>query len=84
MLHRRAEMPYTIYRIPYTIVRGYRDRTGSLQYYLGVGFEKIFDLKFENFSIFRIFLHSKIVSNSNRIFLDVRRAYVESRTFLLT
>jgi hypothetical protein len=48
---------------------------------LGVGFEKIFDSKFENFSVFRIFLHLKIVLNSNRIFLDVRRAYVESRTF---
>jgi hypothetical protein len=51
---------------------------------LGVGFKKIFDSKFDNFSVFRIFLHSKIVSNSNRIFLDVRRAYVEPRTFLLT
>jgi hypothetical protein len=51
--------------------------------YIGVGLEKIFDSKFENFSVFRIFLHSKIVSNSNRIFLDVRRAYAESRSFLL-
>ena len=39
-------------------------------YPLGVGFEKIFDLKFENFSVFRIFFHSKIDSNSNRIFFD--------------
>ncbi len=43
------------------------------------------NIRFEirKFSVFRIFLHSKIVSNSNRIFLDVCRAYVESRTFLL-
>ncbi len=38
---------------------------------VGVGFEKIFDSKFENFCVFRIFLLSKIVSNSNRIFLDI-------------
>ncbi len=48
--------------------------SGALQLFsVGVGFKKIFDSKFENFTVFQIFLHSKIVSNLNRIFLDVRR-----------
>jgi hypothetical protein len=55
--------------------------TTNLKFLLGVGFEKMFDSKFENFSVFRMFLLSKIVSNLNQIFLDPYLLSFEINTF---